>query len=280
MTVRSYFNQTTITIKTQDEISLIRQSSHHASSLLLHLSPSIQPGTTTSTLDDISSQYVEELGLTSAPLNYGGIGMTVANSGSQLCIYAHNLAHLIVTTFTLYVYGWSIFSSSNSIPRGNGVYVGVPFCGFPKSICTSVNDVVCHGIPSRDEALVSGDIINVDVTVITGEGWHGDTSKVWMVGKAWDYLEVVDLDDEGWDDGLTERERDRVRLSVVTRESMYYGIHACGEGRQIGDIGRAIQGHVEGYGYAVVREYSGHGSQGLPPLLELGDDLLLREGMV
>lgn len=108
--------------------------------------------------------------------------------------------------------------------------------GFPKSICTSVNHVVCHGIPN-DKALKNGDIINIDVTVIK-EGYHGDTSKMFYVGKAAPHAE---------------------RLGQITQECMYMGIKMVKPGVQLGDIGSAIQIHAEGSHYSVVREYCGHG---------------------
>jgi methionyl aminopeptidase len=108
--------------------------------------------------------------------------------------------------------------------------------GFPKSICTSVNHVVCHGIPG-DKRLKSGDIINVDITVIK-DGWHGDTSRMFVVGKA----------------GPAAR-----RLIDVTHEAMWTGIRAVRPGLRLGDLGAAIQSYVEANHFSVVREYCGHG---------------------
>jgi len=108
--------------------------------------------------------------------------------------------------------------------------------GFPKSICTSINHVVCHGIPG-DKKLKSGDIINVDITVIK-DGFHGDTSKMFYVGKP-----TVLAD----------------RLSRVCHESMMLGIEMVAPGVKLGDIGHVIQKHAEGHNYSVVREYCGHG---------------------
>ncbi len=109
--------------------------------------------------------------------------------------------------------------------------------GFPKSICTSVNHVVCHGIPSDDKVLKSGDIINIDVTVIK-DGYHGDTSKMFIVGK-----------------GSVQAER----LIRITQECMYKGIELVRPGMRLGTIGHTIQQHAEGNHYSVVREYCGHG---------------------
>ena len=108
--------------------------------------------------------------------------------------------------------------------------------GFPKSLCTSVNEVVCHGIPDSS-TLRDGDIVNLDVTLFR-EGVHGDTDATFLVG---------DVDPESQ------------RLVRVTRESMWKGIEAVRPGRPISDIGRAIQDHAEGHGYGVVRDFIGHG---------------------
>jgi methionyl aminopeptidase len=108
---------------------------------------------------------------------------------------------------------------------------------FPKSICTSVNHVVCHGIPSPKKALKSGDILNIDVTVIK-DGFHGDTSKMFLVGKAGVLAE---------------------RLVRVTQECLYRGIGAVRAGATLGDIGHAIQSHAEAQNFSVVREFCGHG---------------------
>jgi methionyl aminopeptidase len=108
--------------------------------------------------------------------------------------------------------------------------------GFPKSVCTSVNHVVCHGIPS-DKRLKQGDIINVDVTVIK-DGWHGDTSRMFAVGKISPAAQ---------------------RLIDITHEAMWIGIREVKPGARVGDIGAAIQQFVETRHYSVVREYCGHG---------------------
>jgi len=107
---------------------------------------------------------------------------------------------------------------------------------FPKSICTSVNHVICHGIPA-DKKLKDGDIINIDVTVIK-DGYHGDTSKMFVVGKP----------------SILAK-----RLIDVTQESLYIGIKMVKPGVRLGDIGHAIQKHAEGHDYSIVREYCGHG---------------------
>lgn len=109
--------------------------------------------------------------------------------------------------------------------------------GFPKSICTSVNHVVCHGIPSDDKVLKDGDIVNIDVTLIK-EGYHGDTSKTFFVGKP---------------SVLAER------LVTVTQQCLYKGIRTVRPGARLGDIGHAIQTLAEKNRFSVVREYCGHG---------------------
>jgi methionyl aminopeptidase len=108
--------------------------------------------------------------------------------------------------------------------------------GFPKSICTSINHVVCHGIPG-DKRLQSGDILNIDVTTIL-DGWYGDTSRMFFVG----------------DVGVKAR-----RLCDVTYEAMMRGIAAARPGGHVGDIGHAIQTYVESQRLSVVRDFSGHG---------------------
>ena len=108
--------------------------------------------------------------------------------------------------------------------------------GFPKSICTSVNHQVCHGIPG-DKKLKKGDIINVDVTVIK-DGYHGDTSRMFFVDEP----------------PVQAR-----RLVQITKECMLKGIEQVRPGARLGDIGHAIQTHAERHNYSVVREYCGHG---------------------
>ncbi|TCK06932.1 type I methionyl aminopeptidase [Marinobacterium mangrovicola] len=108
--------------------------------------------------------------------------------------------------------------------------------GFPKSICTSVNQVVCHGIPGPKK-LKQGDILNIDITVIK-DGYHGDTSKMFFVGEIAPHAE---------------------RLCQVTQECMNLGIELVKPGVHLGDIGAVIQKHAESHHYSVVREYCGHG---------------------
>ena len=135
--------------------------------------------------------------------------------------------------------------------------------GFPKSICTSVNHVVCHGIPN-DKPLKDGDIINIDVTVIK-DGWYGDTSKMFLVGNTPEWAE---------------------RLCRITQECLYKGIEIVRPGTRLGDIGEVIQKYAESQGYSVVREYCGHGIGKVfheePQVLHYGragTGLELKEGM-
>ena len=133
--------------------------------------------------------------------------------------------------------------------------------GFPKSICTSVNHVVCHGIPG-DKKLVEGDILNIDVTVIL-DGWHGDTSRMFGVGKI----------------GVKGQ-----KLIDVTYEAMMLGIQAVKPGATLGDIGHAIQTHAEGQRFSVVRDFCGHGLgkvfHDAPSILHYGKPgIALRPGM-
>jgi methionyl aminopeptidase len=129
--------------------------------------------------------------------------------------------------YTTQVLG-AISAPLNYAPGGHNPY--------PKSICTSINHQVCHGIPN-DKPLKKGDIINVDVTVIK-DGWHGDSSRMYLVG----------------DVSVAAR-----RLCKLTYEAMWKGIMKVRDGAYLGDIGHAIQSFAEGHGLSVVREYCGHG---------------------
>jgi len=109
--------------------------------------------------------------------------------------------------------------------------------GFPKSICTSLNHVICHGIPSDTAILKQGDIVNIDITVIK-DGFHGDTSKMFLVGKVAPHAE---------------------KLVSITQECLYKAIDIVRPGITLGDIGHIIQQHAESNHFTVVREYCGHG---------------------
>ncbi|NEO84217.1 MAG: type I methionyl aminopeptidase [Spirulina sp. SIO3F2] len=124
---------------------------------------------------------------------------------------------------------WTQAQGAKSAPLG--------YNGFPKSICTSVNNVICHGIPHAKEVLKDGDIINVDVTPIV-DGYHGDTSRTFLVGNP------------------SPKAR---KLVNVTEECLNRGIAAVKPGGRIGDIGAAIQEYAEAEGFSVVRDFVGHG---------------------
>jgi methionyl aminopeptidase len=115
-------------------------------------------------------------------------------------------------------------------------YAPPGYTPYPKSICTSINHQVCHGIPN-DRALKSGDIVNIDVTVIK-DGWHGDTSRMYIVGEG----------------SIAAK-----RLCALTYEAMWKGIAKVKPGARLGDIGHAVQAFAEGQGFSVVREFCGHG---------------------
>ncbi len=123
------------------------------------------------------------------------------------------------------------------ILKNKAIPAPLNYKGFPKSVCTSVNHVICHGIPSDKEILSDGDIINVDVTVILN-GWYGDSSRMFVAGKTnkkvFDFLKI-------------------------TYESLLVGIKEAKPGKHIGDIGNKIQKLAEGHGYSVVRDFCGHG---------------------
>ncbi|MFT6906912.1 MAG: methionyl aminopeptidase [Oleiphilaceae bacterium] len=151
-----------------------------------------------------------------------------------------------------------IVNTQNAIPAP------LNYKGFPKSICTSVNHVICHGIPSEKKILKNGDIINIDITVIK-DGYHGDTSKMFFIGKPSIAAE---------------------RLCKITQECLYKGINLVKPGTKLGDIGEIIQKHAESNYYSVVREYCGHGIGTVfheePQVMhygKAGTGLILKEGM-
>jgi methionyl aminopeptidase len=136
---------------------------------------------------------------------------------------------------------------------------------FPATVCTSVNDVICHGIPNPKEILKEGDIIGLDIGLLYN-GWVGDSCVTYAVGKVSDSVQ---------------------QLMDVSHRAMELGIEQARSGKRLGDIGAAIQKHAESYGYSVVREYTGHGvGQSLheePTVLHYGNPgtgLKLRPGMV
>ncbi|MFZ1990949.1 MAG: type I methionyl aminopeptidase [Alphaproteobacteria bacterium] len=151
----------------------------------------------------------------------------------------------------------------NFIVARGAVPAPLNYRGFPKSICTSVNHVVCHGIPG-EKVLKDGDIVNIDITVIL-DGWHGDTSRMYLVGEVAKKAE---------------------RLVEITYEAMMRGIAAAKPGATLGDIGAAIQEFAEGERCGVVRDFCGHGLGRIfhdaPNVLHYGrrgEGLVLKPGM-
>ena len=151
----------------------------------------------------------------------------------------------------------------NKIVAAGAIPAPLNYRGFPKSICTSLNHVVCHGIPS-DKQLKNGDILNVDVTVIV-DGWHGDSSRMYLVG---------------------EPSVKAKRLVQTTYDCMMAGIEQVKPGAHLGDIGYAIQTLAEKSGFSVVRDYCGHGIGRIfhadPNVVHYGKKgtgLVLEEGM-
>ena len=128
-----------------------------------------------------------------------------------------------------------IVGAQQAVPATLG-YAPQGYPPYPASLCTSLNDVVCHGIPN-ERPLRDGDIVNIDVTVIKN-GWHGDNSRMYLVGKG----SIA-----------------AARLCAVTFEAMWKGIAKVKPGARLGDIGHAIQSFAENQGYSVVREFCGHG---------------------
>ena len=155
------------------------------------------------------------------------------------------------------------YLSHDFIISNNAIPAPLNYHDFPKSICTSINHVVCHGIPN-DKLLKNGDIINIDVTVIV-DGWHGDTSRMYYVGNV----------------AIKPK-----RLIQVTYDAMMIAITMVKPGIQLGDIGHAIQTYVEKHNYSVVRDYTGHGIGRIfhdqPTILHYGKPhtgIILQEGM-
>jgi methionyl aminopeptidase len=174
-----------ITIKTPQEIEKMRIAGRLASEVLDYITPFVQSGVSTEALDRLCHDYMVNIqGTIPAPLNYA--------------------------------------------PDGHSPY--------PKSICTSVNSVICHGIPN-DKLLKNGDVLNIDVTVIK-DGYHGDTSRMFYIGDVAPYAK---------------------RLCEITYQAMWKGIYAVREGAHLGDIGAAIQSVAQPAGYSIVHEFCGHG---------------------
>jgi len=168
-----------VTIKTDDEIEIMRRSCHLAAEVLLMIDPYVKPGVTTDELNNRCHDFIIENGAIPAPLDYRG---------------------------------------------------------FPKSICASVNEEICHGIPS-DRKLRNGDLVNLDITTIV-DGYHGDTNQVFFVGNP---------------------RKAALKLAETTCESLQKAIEVVKPGARLGDIGATIQQYVEPRGYSVVKEFCGHG---------------------
>ena len=175
-----YSRSSSVEIKGEREISLMREVCRMAAGTLERVGPMLRPGVTTQEINDFVHADTLRLGARPAPLNYRG---------------------------------------------------------FPKSVCTSINEVVCHGIPSQSRVLKDGDIINVDVTHLY-KGFHGDTSATFYIG---------------------EPSADAQKVVEVARKSLALGIAQVKPGARLGDIGAAIQEFAEGKGCSVVRDFVGHG---------------------
>lgn len=230
----------------------MRRAGAQAASLLTYLDAHVIPGVSSAELDELAHHYTtHELGARPAPLHYGGLiggplydlGIPPPAALTTACGWAHSVMHAVG-------------------------FRGLPLCGFPATICISVNNCVCHGVPSS-QRLQLGDIVNIDVTVITPEGWHGDTSRMWLVG------------------GPGAVTTDAAALVADTRQAMWHGIRQCHPGNHVGDIGFAIQDFAEQNGYGVVRDFVGHGigqhfheSPMVPHFGEPGAGPLLEVGMI
>jgi methionyl aminopeptidase len=164
-----------------------------------------------------------------APEDFAGMRTAGRLAAETLDMIAHHVRPG-VTTAALDVLCHEFIMAHGAIPAP------LNYRGYPKSICTSINHVVCHGIPS-DRKLEPGDVLNIDVTVIL-DGWHGDTSRMYTAG--------------------TPSTRAR-NLIDVTYEAMLRGVRAVKPGVTLGDVGYAIQTFVEGHRFSVVRDFCGHG---------------------
>ncbi|MDX2273008.1 MAG: type I methionyl aminopeptidase [Cyanobacteriota bacterium] len=188
----------------------------------------------------------------------------VGRLAADLLTYLEPLVKPGVTTLELnnQAEAWTKDHGAISAPLG---YAPGNVPPFPKSICTSVNEVVCHGIPSPKQMLKAGDILNIDVTLIL-DGYHGDTSRMFFVGDP------------------TPRTQ---KLVEVTYECLHRGIAEVKPGGRVGDIGAAIQSYAEGQGFSVVRDFVGHGigkrfhtAPQIPHYGNRGQGEKLRPGMV
>jgi len=184
---------------------------------------------------------------------------------TQLLDHLASLVHPGVSTQALNdeAERWTKAQGAISAPLGYEIPNGK--FPFPASICTSVNEVICHGIPSPHQVLKDGDIINIDVTPIL-DGYHGDTSRTFLVGTPSPLAQ---------------------KLVAVTEECLCLGIAEVKPGARLGDIGAAIQHHAESHGFSVVRDFVGHGishifhtAPQVPHFGNRGKGTKLRAGMV
>ena len=168
------------------------------------------------------------------PINKKEDFFKMRNAGHLAAKILDNLFDLIepgISTLEINDYCHSLIIKNKAIPAP------LNYKGFPKSVCTSVNHVVCHGIPSESKILNIGDIVNVDVTVIL-DGWYGDSSRMYVAGK---------VNKKNYD------------LLKTTYDCLLIGIEEAKPGKHLGDIGFKIQEHAESKNYSVVRDFCGHG---------------------
>lgn len=164
------------------------------------------------------------------PAQIEGIRKACAINTAVLDLVAENIkAGMSTEEIDKLVYEYTISQGATPAPLG--------FCGFPKSVCTSINDQVCHGIPSERDILRSGDIVNVDVSTIY-EGYYADASRMFTIGK------------------VDKKAKD---LVAITKECLNRGIEAAQPWAYLGDIGAAVSSFAKKHGYSVVTEFGGHG---------------------
>lgn len=164
------------------------------------------------------------------PAQIEGIRKACAINTAVLDLVAENIkAGMSTEEIDKLVYEYTISQGATPAPLG--------FCGFPKSVCTSINDQVCHGIPSERDILRSGDIVNVDVSTIY-EGYYADASRMFTIGK------------------VDKKAKD---LVAITKECLNRGIEAAQPWGYLGDIGAAVSAFAKKHGYSVVTEFGGHG---------------------
>ncbi|MCH2175819.1 MAG: type I methionyl aminopeptidase [Lentisphaeria bacterium] len=167
---------------------------------------------------------------TKSPAEIEGVRKASRLASQTLDMVTERIAPGVTTNeINQWVHEYTLAHNARPAPLG--------YRGYPKSVCTSINEVICHGIP-QDRVLLEGDIINVDVTSIL-DGYYGDTSRMFMIGQ------------------VSEEAK---KLVEVTKQCLDIGIDQVKPGRTFGDIGYHIQQYAESLGYSVVREFSGHGT--------------------